>query len=165
MVDMTHAERRERREFMAKDAQGGMVPSDIARKYGVCQATVFDALGQANLTRKELKAQRRKRIVEEVREGASINDVAKKHNLTVQTIRAYCAEMGVKPNVTQLSVSTYRAISLILRGVKPIDIAKKLGVSRQNIHRIVDAFKEHDCDILEIGQKLKGNADAKSSTA
>ena len=85
---------------------------------------------------------RRVQISEEIKAGASLEDVAKKYNVTWSTVRLACIEYGVVPPKVLGKVSRllqFKIVLLLIEGESSETLAKRFNVA---LHLVLDI--KHD---------------------
>lgn len=95
---MTHVERLQRRISIAEAVRRGALPTTVARKFGVCQWTVYKACREYAvpiLCRQTTLRKRRRAMVDEVRYGKTPAVVAKQFHVSARTVHKACREHGI----------------------------------------------------------------------
>ena len=85
------------------------------------------------------KRARREAMARAVREGESPAEVAQRYRVGYATVREAMREHGVVIDDRRAAVkkiTTYTIIARLIRGVRPAQIARDCGVSRQRVGQI-----------------------------
>lgn len=91
---------------------------------------------KANLTHKE-RRQRRLQIAKEIEEGGTLQDVAYKHNVTVDYVKNLCRKMELYyPQHKKMRLKTFQILADLMNEVTVSSIAKKYQVSVKHIYHI-----------------------------
>lgn len=149
---MNRAERAERNKYIAEQVRGGRSFDDIARELGVSAQTVRNAaiaqgayVPQRRAYRDQPETQRRdEHIVQRLREGCSVADLAREVGLSQGYVRTIALRMGFEfptpPNRLPADERRKRdayVIGEVGAGRSYADVAREIGMSQAGVAGIV----------------------------
>lgn len=129
---MTHRHRAERREQMAEMIRDGATKIQVARHFGVSRSTVHNICRK----RKIGPATKRDKVIHDLRDGLSVDQIATRWNTTADYINRIAKQYGIKTNATYIKLSTFQILKLLVDGRKPGELSEQYNLSRQRIYQI-----------------------------
>lgn len=90
------------------------------------------------------RCDRRKQIAEDISNGYTIAEVAKKYSVSEPLIKYACKEhnVSISPKIVPTRQKTFEIIRDIVLGISRTEIAKRHKVSKQYVHIVLERMHE-----------------------
>ena len=88
--------------------------------------------------------EKRRRKIAEYAKTHTYNEAIRKFRVSKQTVYDSCRQHGVvKPDGRANAPSTYKVVAALIRGEKQVEVARRLGISRQFVNQCRKKMIEH----------------------